>query len=79
MSYFQVIWHLCSRIMEYKVEQLQKRALCFLLFDSAKSYPKGLVVANKNAQVLYRLQKMANIIVKVFIISIQCILIICIK
>ncbi len=65
--------------MEYKVEQLQKRALCFLLFDFAKSYPKGLVAANKNAQVLYRLQKMANIIIKVFIISIQCILIICIK
>ncbi len=28
-----VIWHFWSRVMEYKMEQLQKRALRFILND----------------------------------------------
>ncbi len=45
--------------MEYKVEQLQKWALCFILNDFDKSYPETLAEAKKNTLVLYRLKKMA--------------------
>ncbi len=52
--------------MEYKVEQLQKRALCFILNDFDKSYPETLAEAKKNTLVLYRLKKMAIMMYKGF-------------
>ncbi len=50
--------------MEYKMEQLQKRALPFILSDFEKSYRERLAEAKKNTLVLYRLKKMAIMMYK---------------
>ncbi len=48
MSYCLVIWHFCSRVMEYNMEQLGKQALRFILNDFDKSYSELFAEAKKN-------------------------------
>ena len=65
-NYCPLVWHFCSRKSINKIENIQKRALRFLLNDSSSDYETLLNKTNKCTMEVKRLRLLALEIFKAF-------------
>ena len=65
-NYCPLVWHFCSRKSINKIENIQKRALRFLLNDYSSDYETLLKKTNKHTMKVKRLRLLALEIFKAF-------------